>query len=487
MYAKDVLKGINFSADSDISGLKISNVRDDSRLVGRDDMFIAVRGYAADGYKFINDAIKKGARVIVSENDFDAPKGVKKIIVKDARSAVPVIAGNFYSKPWKRLKMLGVTGTNGKTTITYLIESIVKAAGEEAGVIGTINYRVRDKVTPAKNTTPGPLGLASFLADVRSLGVRYAVMEVSSHSLDQGRVDEILFDIGIFANITSDHLDYHKTAAKYFRAKANLFERLKKNGAAVLNSDDRKVASLKRSIKNTVVTYGIDKKADIKAKDIKLSLTGSSFTVVMPRGCFNIHTKLIGRHNISNILAAIAASYALGIKREACIKGIVSFLAVPGRLEEVNAGQSFKVLVDYAHTEDALFNILSLLREVAKRRIITVFGCGGDRDRSKRPLMGKVACKFSHRVVITSDNPRFEEPQAIIDEIEKGVKNYFSNYDIVTDRRQAIEKAIGIARSGDIVIIAGKGHENYQIIKDRVMPFDDREVARQILGKSKCL
>lgn len=487
MYAKDVLEGIKFSAGGDISGLKIANVRDDSRLVGKGDMFIAVRGCAADGSKFIDDAVRKGARAIVTEDDFDAPRDVKKIIVKDSRSAMSIIAGNFYGRPWEELKMLGVTGTNGKTTITYLIESIVKAAGEDAGVIGTINYRVKDRVTPAKNTTPGPLGLASFLSDVKSLGARYAVMEVSSHSLDQGRVDGIPFDVGIFSNITSDHLDYHETVSRYFRAKANLFERLRKNGTAVLNSDDKKVVSLKKSIKETVLTYGIEKKADIKAGDIKLSLAGSSFTVTMPQGRrFNIHTRLIGRHNVSNILAAIAASYALGINKEACIKGVVSFVAVPGRLEEIDAGQPFKVLVDYAHTEDALLNILGLLREVAKSRIITVFGCGGNRDRTKRPLMGRAACKFSHHVIITSDNPRFEEPRDIINEIEKGVKDDFSNYDIVADRRQAITKAISLARPDDIVIIAGKGHENYQIIKDKVMPFDDREVAREILEKVKC-
>ena len=488
MYLKDVLSGVNFRTKSDLPGIEVKGVKDDSRSVRSGDMFVAVKGYSLDGHKFIDDAVRKGAKVIVSEEIKDAPKTAAKILVDDARAALPIIAGNFYGHPSAKLKTIGVTGTNGKTTITYIIENIIKSAGKDTGVIGTINYRLGDRVLPAKNTTPGSLQLQSMLADMVKMGLGFAVMEVSSHSLDQGRVEGISFDVGIFTNITAEHLDYHKTIANYFKAKARLFDRLKEGGVAVLNIDDKKVAVLKKSIRKKVLTYGIGPKADVRAEGIKLSLDGSRFKVVMPEGGFNIHTRLVGRHNISNILAGIAASYALGIERPALIKG-AAFLSfcVPGRLEEVDAGQPFKVLVDYAHTEDALYNILSLLSEVAGRRIITVFGCGGNRDRKKRPLMGKVACEFSHRAIITSDNPRFEDPRAIIDEIEKGVKGIFSNYDIAPDRRQAIEKALMLAEDGDIVVIAGKGHENYQIIKDKVIPFDDREVAREILGKARCL
>lgn len=486
MYLSDVLSGVGFRTKSDVSRIEVKGVRDDSRSVRTGDMFVAVKGYTLDGHKFIDDAIGKGAKVIVSDEIKDAPETVVKILVDDARAALPIIAGNFYAHPSAKLKTVGVTGTNGKTTITYIIENIIKSAGRDAGIIGTISYRLKDRVLPAKNTTPGSLELQSMLADMVKMGLGFAVMEVSSHSLDQGRVDGIFFDVGIFTNITAEHLDYHKTMGKYFRAKARLFDKLKEDGVAVLNIDDKKVAALKRSIRKKVLTYGIGPKADVKAEEIKLSLDGSRFKAVTPKGELNIYTRLVGRHNVSNILAGIAASCALGIDKAALIKG-AAFLSscVPGRLEEVNAGQPFRVLVDYAHTEDALYNILSLLREVAKRRIITVFGCGGNRDRKKRPLMGRVACEFSHRAIITSDNPRFEEPQAIIDEIEKGVKGRFSNYDIAPDRRQAIEKALMLAEDGDIVVIAGKGHENYQIIKDKVIPFDDREVAREILSKTK--
>ena len=376
---------------------------------------------------------------------------------------------------------MGITGTNGKTTVTYIIEGIVKAARSQAGVIGTINYRLKGKISPAKNTTPGPLELQRMLREMVRSKVGYAVMEVSSHSLDQGRVDKVLFDVGIFTNITGDHLDYHKTPANYYKAKKRLFDKLKKNGTAVLNINDKKIAALARSLKGSVMTYSVKGAADIAAKDIKLSMNGTSFTMITPGGSFPVNTKLIGIHNVSNILASAAAGFALKIPARYIIKGIESVGFVPGRLEAVEAGQPFKVFVDFAHTEDALFNVLSLLRKIAKKRIVTVFGCGGNRDRTKRPLMGRVACKYSDHVIITSDNPRFEEPSAIIKEIERGIKEKFSNYNIVVDRKAAIDKAFAGALRDDIVVIAGKGHENYQIIKDAVMPFDDREVALCLL------
>jgi len=311
---------------------------------------------------------------------------------------------------------------------------------------------------------------------------KYAIMEVSSHSLDQDRAARVSFDVAIFTNITKEHLDYHKTMKDYFLAKAKLFKKLKANGVAVLNNDDKLSADLKRLIKRKVLTYGISKSSDVMAKDIKLSIGSSEFTVSTPKGAFKIKTSLIGRHNISNILASAAAAAALGIKPDVIKKGIESFNSVPGRLESIDNCRSFWVFVDYAHTEDALYNILSLLKGVVTEgRIITVFGCGGDRDRAKRPLMGKVACKFSDRVVVTSDNPRFEDPSAIISEIESGVKGRFTNYDIAPDRRDAIKMALEMAGKGDVVVIAGKGHEKYQIIKDKKLPFDDCKVVRQLL------
>lgn len=481
MLLRDILSGVKFKTADDISGLAVDRICDDSRLVRKTDLFIAVKGYSQDGSKFIDEAVSKGAGIIISEGSFRAPKGVRKISVKDTRLALSVIASNFYNHPSVKLKVIGVTGTNGKTTVTYLMEGVIKAAGENAGVIGTINYRLNGKALPAKNTTPGPLELQGILSEMVNANFRYAVMEVSSHSLDQRRVNGVLFDVGIFTNITSDHLDYHKTAENYFKAKVKLLGLIKKGGACVLNNDDEKVAALIRSLKNRVITYGIKKDADVKAKDIELSLGGSKFIAATPAGDFQIRTTLIGMHNVSNILACVAASSALGLKPDSVRKGIESVSCVPGRLEPIDLGQPYKVFVDYAHTEDALFNVLGLLREAAKKNIITVFGCGGNRDKTKRPLMGKVACKFSDRVIITSDNPRHEEPSGIIKDIEEGVRGIFNNYDIVEDRSSAIEKALSMASAGDIVIIAGKGHESYQIIRDKVVHFDDREVASSIL------
>lgn len=481
MQLKDILNGIKFETDDSIADVEIERITCDSRLVRKGDLFIAFRGYAADGSQFIRDAIANGAAVILSEKDFKASAGVKRISVTNSRTALPAIAGNFYGHPSRGLKMVGVTGTNGKTTITYIIENILKCAGEDTGVIGTINYRIKDKVTPAKNTTPGPLDLQAMLAEMVSQNIGFAVMEVSSHSLDQGRVDGILFDAGIFTNVTGDHLDYHKTLENYFNAKAKLFDALKKTGTAILNNDDKKVAALRGSIKNRVVTYGVKEKADVRCTEVKISLDGSQFVVSTSNGSFKVNTKLIGRHNVSNILASIAAALALGIDMKAIKEGANTASFAPGRLEPVDEGQPFKVFVDYAHTEDALRNVLSLLREAADKRIITVFGCGGNRDRTKRPLMGQAACELSDHVVMTSDNPRLEDPVNIISEIEKGTKGRFLNYEVFVDRREAIRRALRMASKGDIVLIAGKGHEDYQLIKDRSVPFDDRLVARKML------
>ncbi len=482
MRLAEILRGIKYKSAGSVTDLEIERVTNDSRSAARGDMFVALRGYVADGYKFINEAVKKGAGVVVAEKDFDAPGSVVKILVEDTRSALPVMAGNFYGHPSQKLKVIGVTGTNGKTTITYIIESILKKSGDEPGVIGTISYRSPGRAISAKNTTPGPLELQSILSEMVKLSSHYAVMEVSSHALDQRRIEGILFDAAIFTNITPEHLDYHKKLKEYFNAKVKIFAHLKADGCAILNADDDKVVALKKSIKNRVITYGIEAKSDIFAKNIRLSINSSEFNIVMPKDSFNVSTHLVGMHNVSNILATVAACDALGIDHNVIKSGIEAMTPVPGRLESVECGQGFKVFVDFAHTEDALDKILSLLREVSRAKIITVFGCGGDRDREKRPAMGKVACRLSDHVIITSDNPRFEEPGEIIDEIVSGVKGVYSNYEIDPDRRKAIEKALSLAKVGSIVVIAGKGHENYQIVADKTLPFNDREVVKEILG-----
>lgn len=484
MDIRKVLKNVLVRTGENIRNVDINRITDDSRKVLPGDLFVALKGYSLDASKFVGLALDAGAKAIVTDKEFDSRPGISKILVDDTRLALGTIAGNFYGHPSRKLKVVGITGTNGKTTISYLVESIIKASGNGAGVIGTINYRLKGKTLPAINTTPGALELQGMLREMVGSNTGYAVIEVSSHSLDQGRVGNILFDVGVFTNLTSDHLDYHKTTENYFKAKKRLFDKLKAGGSAVLNMDDRKAASLKRSIKNRVITYGTKGKCDVGAIDIELSVDGTRFTVRTPDTRFNIRTRLIGIHNVSNILAAASVAIALKIPEEAIVKGIASMEAVPGRLEAVDAGQQFKVFVDFAHTEDALFNVLGFLRDVAKSRIITVFGCGGNRDRTKRPLMGKVACKYSDHVIVTSDNPRSEEPGAIIREIASGIKGKFSNYDIVPDRKEAIAKALGSALKDDIVVIAGKGHESYQIIKGEVMPFDDRKVALSILKRS---
>jgi UDP-N-acetylmuramyl-tripeptide synthetase len=482
-YLKDILKGIDYKAPYDISALKIKNVTNDSKSVARGDLFIAVKGAKDDGHKFIDEAVKRGAVAILAEKDFSLNPKLGKVLIRDGRSAVSAIAGNFYGHPSSKMRMIGVTGTNGKTTVTYLIESIFRRAGREAGVIGTVNYRFRDKVYPAKNTTPGPMELHSILADMVKARIRYAVMEVSSHSLDQRRVESVLFDEIIFTNITREHMDYHRTMARYFKAKTMIFNHLKGSGKAILNLDDRKVSTLKKMLPNRAVAYGFSEGADFRAVGPKVSLEGTSFVAVTPEGALEIDTYLIGRHNISNILAALAAASVEKIDLDTIRRGIRDLDSVPGRLEKIDAGQEFKVFVDFAHTKDALYNVLSMLRAITPSRIITVFGCGGDRDRTKRPEMGKAACNFSDKVMITSDNPRFEKPGDIIKEILSGVKGRYSNYEVIPDRRSAIEEALKFASAGDVVLIAGKGHEKYQIIKDKYIPFDDCEASKVILKK----
>lgn len=486
MMLRDVLRGLDYRIFGGNADLSVMSVTDDSRSVEDGCLFVAVKGSAKDGRLFIKDAVKFGARAIVSNEDYTATDGVARVIVGDPKKALAVIASNFYDNPSKYIKIIGITGTNGKTTITYLLESILKCAGIDSAVIGTVSHRLKGSVLPSKNTTPGILEIQSLLSRMRGDGSSAcAVMEISSHALDQGRVEGVKFDAGVFTNVTSDHLDYHKTRPEYFKAKAKLFGHLKEAGVAILNSDDAAVASLASVINGKIITYGTNEGSDIKGGEIALSLDGSKFTVATPNGYIRIGTSLIGSHNVSNCLAAVAAAQAIGISNSAIICGIKNMISVPGRLEPINEGQPFKVFVDYAHTEDALGNILPVLRSNASGKIITVFGCGGDRDRSKRPLMGIVACRFSDKVIITSDNPRSEDPVKIIEDIESGIREGFSNYEVISDRKEAITGALERARSGDIVVIAGKGHEDYQIIKDHVLHFDDREVVREILIRLK--
>ncbi|MDD4879902.1 MAG: UDP-N-acetylmuramoyl-L-alanyl-D-glutamate--2,6-diaminopimelate ligase, partial [Candidatus Omnitrophica bacterium] len=461
--------------------IDIKGVSSDSKTAGKDHLFIAVSGTNFDGHKFANEAADKGAAAVVLEKDTVLPEGVARIFVRDSRAAAPKIANNFFGRPIEKLTCIGITGTNGKTTISYLMDSIISAAGHSAGVIGTISYRIGKRLIPATNTTPGPVELYGFMGEMARNSGDYLVMEVSSHALDQNRVGGIGFAAAIFTNLTGDHLDYHKTFDEYFRAKSRLFEGLKDGAYAVINIDDEWGKKLVKVSKGKVVTYGTKLVADYLASDIKLSLDGTRFTVNSPKGDLKVNSKLIGLHNVYNMTAAAACGMSLGFSSGEVKRGLEEMKAVPGRLEPVDCGQPFKIFVDYAHTDDALFNVLSALKPLIGKKIIVVFGCGGDRDRTKRPRMGKVASEMADLVIVTSDNPRSEEPEAIIAEITAGISK--KNYKVVTDRSKAIEEALSAAREGDCVLIAGKGHETYQVLKNTTVTFDDREIAKCLAQK----
>jgi UDP-N-acetylmuramoyl-L-alanyl-D-glutamate--2,6-diaminopimelate ligase len=454
----------------------------DSRQVRPGFIFVAVKGASADGHRFIQDAIKRGAKAIVVQCQVSSvkcqDKKVNFVLVKDTRLALAQLAAEFYAHPSRKIKVVGVTGTNGKTTITYLLEALLKEAGYRVGVVGTVNYRFGHKVIPATNTTPGPLELQRLLAAMRKEKVEYLLMEVSSHSLDQGRITGIKFHSAIFTNLTQDHLDYHHTIENYFQAKSRLFRGLGRGAFAVINSDDsygRRLLSLTRTKK---ITYGIEGLPRVRAQKLKSGLGQSRFMIAYPGGKLKIKTSLIGRHNVYNILSAAAWGLEEALAPALIERAIEKFSFVPGRLEQIKA-EGLGVFVDYAHTEDALRNVISSLRPLCDRRLIVVFGCGGDRDKGKRPKMGRVVTEMADFAVITSDNPRSEEPRQIIRDIRKGIRK--GNFRVVVERAQAIKESLGMARPGDILLIAGKGHEHYQVLKDRKEDFDDRKIVRECL------
>ncbi len=492
MRLKDLIK--NMQGVRKIEGktsLEIKGLASNSKKVKEGDLFVAIKGPRFDGALFIDEAINRGACTVVLEAQ---PKegrvfrrGTTFIYVDNAKVALSLIAKKFYKDIPSKLYLVGVTGTNGKTTVTYLLENLYRKDSKKVGVIGTINYRFNNRLIPAFNTTPGILDLYSLFDNMHKDGVKKCILEVSSHSLDQGRVDGLNFDIAIFTNLSNEHLDYHKNMEDYFISKLKLFSKIKQGGCAVVNADDacsKKIIDEVLKEKNAkVVTYGIKRKADVYAEDIKILLEGIKFRLcsrVSPKESLIISSPLIGRHNVYNILACAASGIAMGMDLDKIKSAIESFSGLPGRLEKIDCGQDFLVFVDYAHTENGLENALKTLKELRPHRLLTVFGCGGNRDKTKRPDMGKVSSVFSDKTFITSDNPRSEEPMDIANEIIKGMPNK-NNYSIEIDRFRAIEKALKEARKGDIVLVAGKGHETYQIFKDTTVPFDDREVVKKIL------
>jgi UDP-N-acetylmuramoyl-L-alanyl-D-glutamate--2,6-diaminopimelate ligase len=482
-----LLRGVDAKGLPAHRDLEIQEIAYDSRKVKPGTLFVAIRGEKTDGNNFIADAVARGAIAIASEQSIPAtlPADFPWIQVANARKALAITAANYFGRPADVLKLVGITGTNGKTTTAYLVDSILRAAGCEVGLLGTIAHRLVREARLAANTTPESLDLQSFLADVVRAGGTHAVLEASSHALAMDRLWGCPFAVAIFTNLTRDHLDYHKTFEEYFAAKRRMFEG---TGAAVpaagvINVDDEYGKQL-AGLATRTLTYGLESRADITTRKPAISFSGIECTIETPAGKIEIRSQLVGRTNVYNILAAVGAGVALDLSREVIAAGTAQLTAVPGRFERIDAGQPFLVVVDYAHTDDALRNLLAAAKKLnPDGRIITLFGCGGDRDRTKRPLMGEAAGRLSDIVVLTSDNPRSEDPLLIINDAIVGVQRANAKFLVEPDRERAIEIALDQARPGDIVLLAGKGHETTQVLRDRTIELDDREVARRILGR----
>jgi len=464
----------------------VESIAYDSRRVQKNSLFVALRGEKNDGHEFIGQAIDKGAAVIVAEREEKHPRATC-VVVENTRSALADLAATFYGRPAQRLKLAAVTGTNGKTTTTFLIKHICEKAGLRCGLIGTVRYEIGERILPAIRTTPESLDVQELLAQIANAGCRAAALEVSSHALAQERTRALEWDVAVFTNLTQDHLDFHGTMENYFESKMKLFTQLaqqqqKRKPVAVVNIDDRYGEQLLAKIdkSTSVVTFGMGVRADFRASNYRMDFSGTSYQLDARGKSYLVRLPLIGRFNVANSMAALAAANALGLKLREAVLSLGKSPQVPGRLEMVPAKRQFQVFVDYAHTPDALLNVLKTLRELGPRRLVVVFGCGGDRDRQKRPLMGAVVDRHADYAIVTSDNPRKEDPAAIIAEVEKGFRS--NHYEKIVDRTKAIARAIELAQSRDIVLIAGKGHETYQEFADHTVPFDDIQVARRAIG-----
>jgi UDP-N-acetylmuramoyl-L-alanyl-D-glutamate--2,6-diaminopimelate ligase len=493
MRLSHVMDGVRIlrGASSGLLGGDVTGIAYDSRKVQGGYLFFAFSGAKTDGAQYANSAVQKGALAIVSDRPIPGGFHGPWLQVEQGREALALAAKNFYNKPDERIALTGVTGTNGKTTSTSLINAMLQAAGKITALIGTIEYQLAGKILPAVNTTPESLDLFRMFADLEKLGGTHATLEASSHALDLGRIYAMNFHTAAYTNFTRDHLDYHQTMEAYFAAKQLLF---KPRSAppprfAVVNADDEQVRLLEFAPETEVFWYSMhheppasDKASTwVKAEDVQSSFDGLRFTIVAGSRRFQVESPLVGHINVANILLASAAALTLGLSDAQIQKGLKQLERVPGRFERVEEGQPFMVVVDYAHTDDALRNVISVARNMKAKRVITLFGCGGDRDRSKRPLMGMAASELSDYVVLTSDNPRSEDPLAIMNDAMVGLRRFDTPHVAEPDRERAIRKAIEGAEAGDVVILAGKGHETYQILRDGPIPFDDREVARRVL------
>lgn len=485
MTAAEVLHGVPLATPlpPQLASVEVAGLDYDSRRIGPGFLFFAFPGHRFDGRRFAPEALRRGAFAVVSESPPPADFSGPWIQVAHGRRALALAAGNFYRHPDRRLTLVGVTGTNGKTTTCFLLDSMFQAAGFRTALIGTIEYRLAGEILPAVNTTPESLDVLRLFDQLLRRGGAHATMEVSSHALALGRVYGFQFHTAVFTNLTQDHLDFHRDMEDYFAAKRLLFEGA---GApaprcAAVNADDPYARRLPLDGIREVFSYGLSSEAAVRARNVTADFQGLRFEICTGGRCYPVRSPLPGRINVYNILAAWCAGLACGLSPDVMTRGIAACTSVPGRFEKVDQGQPFLVIVDYAHTDAALRNLITVARELGPRRILTLFGCGGDRDRSKRPLMGQAAAELSDFVVVTSDNPRSEDPEAIIADALIGVRRCATPFRVEPDRAAAIRLVLSQAGPGDIVLIAGKGHETYQVLKDRVIPFDDREVARRVL------
>jgi UDP-N-acetylmuramoyl-L-alanyl-D-glutamate--2,6-diaminopimelate ligase len=500
MTLHSLLESLRVRRITGVTNSEIKGIAYDSRLVKDNFIFVAVRGFSVDGHRFINDAMHRGAAAIVGEDAVDSiiAKGFATqhnsayIEVSDSREALALISAAFYGHPSRRLSLIGITGTNGKTTTSYIAKSIIEVGGRMAGLTGTIFYMTGDKTSTAVNTTPESLDLQRYLSEMILNKRDVALIEVSSHALSLKRVEGCHFKVAAFTNFSQDHLDYHGSMDEYLRAKSEIFNYLDPGGSAVINADDPAISPFSRQLECNVITCGIEQDAMIRAVQISERVPegrmgsqsvpdGLSFTVKTPDAEFPVDSHLIGRFNVYNILMSVGIAYALGISNADIQKGIKNAQLVEGRFEKIDEGQNFLCIVDYAHTDDALRKIIEAARSMTGGKVITVFGCGGDRDRTKRPLMGRAAADLSDHVIITMDNPRMEDPAEIVRDTVRGIGS--TNYTIQHDRAKAIEKAVEMASEGDTVIVAGKGHEDYQDIKGVRYHFSDKEVVSKAIKK----
>ena len=494
----DVLRAHDLLRESPVDGLAgrpaaalaVTGIAYDSRRVQPGHVFVALKGQIVDGTSFAHQAIERGAVAVVSQEPAPGGARVPWVVVRDSRLALALLAAEYEGNPSSHMQVVGITGTNGKTTTAYLVASIFEAARIRCGVLGTVGYRLGDEVRDATRTTPEAPEVQSLLREMVDRGCAACAMEVSSHALSLNRVDGMTFAAAVFTNLTRDHLDFHADMEAYFQAKRRLFEMLPRDAPSLINVDDPRGLSL-MEIAGRPVTYAVNRAAAITPGPLSFSLQGLAFDIRTPRGTLHVTSSLVGRPNVYNILAAVSTATALGLSFDAIERGISALAGVPGRFQVVSdTKDEVTVVVDYAHTDDALRNLLETARPLATGRLITVFGCGGDRDRTKRPLMGAVAGRLSDLIVITSDNPRSEDPVRIIEEIQRGItpdtrRATDQRLLTVVDRREAIGKAIELARPGDLVLIAGKGHEKYQVVGGHVRPFDDVAVAREALNRRR--